>query len=260
MSQAPPPPEPRFGTDGVRGEANVELTPHLPLTLGTPAACVVARHAPERRVFAARDPRLSGDMLECALNAGLASMGARVTNVGIVPTPAVSQITRLSGAAAGAVISASHNPFGDNGIKFFGPDGRKLSDEVEEEIEAALDGWESLPRPGGAEVGCISDSRALVADYVERVKATAGGRLDGLKLVLDCANGAAYEIAPPLFRSLGAEVVAIHIEPDGVNINAGCGSTKPADLCAKVKEMGADAGLAFDGDCDRVMMCDERGE
>jgi phosphoglucosamine mutase len=252
--------EPRFGTDGIRGVANIELTPQLALKLGMAAAFVLGQHGTERHIIVGRDTRLSGEMLEGALNAGMAAMGARVTNVGIVPTPAVSQMTILAQVAAGVVISASHNPYPDNGIKFFGPNGRKLSDAVEDEIEAAMDDWESLPRPTGDEIGRISDSRELVCEYVRRVETTAGGRLNGIKLVLDCANGAAFEIAPVLFRELGAEVVATHTEPDGVNINVECGSTKPADLCRVVREIGADAGLAFDGDCDRVMMCDECGE
>jgi phosphoglucosamine mutase len=252
--------EPRFGTDGVRGIANAELTAHLALKLGIAAAHVLGRHWTDRHVIVGRDTRLSGDMLEAALNAGLAAMGAQVTNVGVVPTPAVAHITVASGATAGAVLSASHNPYEDNGIKFFGSDGRKLSDAVEDEIEAAMEAWTALPRPTGPAIGRIADSREPVRAYVEHVKATASGPLTGMKLVLDCANGAAFEIAPPLFAELGAEVVAIHTTPDGININAGCGSTKPADMCARVKASGADAGLAFDGDGDRVMLCDERGE
>jgi phosphoglucosamine mutase len=259
MSAGPEAHEPRFGTDGIRGEANKELTAQLALKLGMAAATVLGRHATNRHVVVGRDTRLSGDMLEAALNAGLAAMGAHVTNIGVVPTPAVSRAVLLSGATAGAVISASHNPFADNGIKFFGPDGRKLSDEVEEEIEAAMDAWETLPKPTGAGIGRIIDSRALVQGYIDSVRATCGVSLTGLSLVLDCANGAAHEIAPPLFESLGARVIAIHTEPDGVNINENCGSTKPADMCARVVAEGADAGLAFDGDCDRVMICDEKG-
>jgi phosphoglucosamine mutase len=252
--------EPRFGTDGVRGIANAELTAQLALKLGGSAAYVLGKHAAERHVIVGRDTRLSGDMLEGALNAGMAAMGALVVNVGIVPTPAVARIVVLSGATAGAVISASHNPFEDNGIKFFGADGKKLSDAVEHEIESAMDAWDSLPRPTGASIGRIEDSRDKVASYIAQVEATSGGRLDGMKLILDCANGAAYEIAPTLFSELGAEVTTIHHSPDGININVDCGSTKPADMCRIVRESGSDAGLAFDGDCDRVMMCDEHGE
>jgi phosphoglucosamine mutase len=253
-------PEPRFGTDGIRGVANEELTAQLALKLGVAAAYVLGKHSTERHVVVGRDTRLSGDMLGAALSAGLASMGALVTDVGIVPTPAVAQLTLHTVATAGAVISASHNPYIDNGIKFFGPDGRKLSDEVEEEIESAMEQWQSLPLPHGTDVGRVSDSHDLAAHYILQVERAAGGRLEGLKLVLDCANGATYAIAPRLFRELGAEVVAIYTDPDGVNINERCGSTKPGDMCAKVREVGADAGLAFDGDGDRVMICDENGE
>src|SRR5205814_1215027 len=152
------------------------------------------------------DTRLSGDMLESALNAGMASMGALVTNIGIAPTPAVSLITILTGSAAGAVISASHNPFDDNGIKFFGADGKKLSDSVEDEIEAAMAEFDSLPRPTGGKIGRIADSHHLIRHYIDRLEEIAGDKLDGLKLVLDCANGAAFEIAPELFREMGADV------------------------------------------------------
>lgn len=253
-------PEMRFGTDGIRGIANEELTAQLALKLGIAAAYVLGKHSTERHVVVGRDTRLSGDMLGAALSAGLASMGALVTDVGIVPTPAVAQLTRQIGATAGAVISASHNPYVDNGIKFFGSDAAKLSDEVEEEIEAAMAQWQCLPRPHGTDVGRVIDSHDLVARYLDMVRAAAGGRLDGLKLVLDCANGATFAIAPRLFEDLGARVIAIHTEPDGININEHCGSTKPANMCATVRETGAAAGLAFDGDGDRVMMCDERGD
>lgn len=252
--------EPRFGTDGVRGVANAELTPLVALKLGTSAAYVLSRHASNRRIVVGRDPRLSGAMLQAALMAGLASQGCHVLNIGIVPTPAVSRLTIRQQAMAGAVVSASHNPFDDNGIKFFGPNGKKLSDAAEEEIEATMKVWENLPRPVGREIGQIIEAPEAVAEYAAQVKRTANSSLKGMRLVLDCANGAAYQIAPALFEDLGAEVIAIHTTPDGVNINDNCGSTKPADLCAHVRAVGADAGLAFDGDCDRVMMCDERGE
>lgn len=252
--------EPRFGTDGVRGVANEELTPLLALRLGVTAAYVLSRHGAQRHILLGRDTRLSGDMLGAALAAGLASMGWRVTDVGVVPTPAVSVLTLSAGASAGAVISASHNPFYDNGIKFFGADGKKLADEKEEEIESAMDAWERLERPVGADIGRIDAAPEQVDRYISHLKRAAPASLEGLKLVLDCANGATFAIAPSLFAELGAEVIAIHTQPNGTNINANCGSTRPADLCAKVKETGADAGLAFDGDGDRVMMCDEHGE
>ena len=251
--------EPRFGTDGVRGVANLELTPFLAFRIGLAAAFVLGERTPNRKVIVARDTRLSGEMLEAALTAGLTSLGHDVARVGIAPTPSVSRIVQNTDAAAGVVISASHNPFQDNGIKFFGPDGMKLSDELEREIEAAMARWEELPVSSPKAIGRVSDASSLLDAYIKQVKATARASLAGLKLVLDCANGATCAIAPDLFRDLGAEVVAIHVEPDGININENCGSTHPADMCARVRETGADAGLAFDGDGDRVMMCDERG-
>lgn len=252
--------EPRFGTDGVRGVANEELSADLALRLGVAAAHVLGRREPDRRVVVGRDTRLSGDMLEAALTAGLTSMGWEALRVGVVPTPGVSRIAVSAGAAAGIVISASHNPFADNGIKFFGADGHKLSNAVEGEIEEAMGAWETLPRSRPGSIGRSRDEHRLVHDYLRQVRGTAPARLEGLKLVLDCANGATHALAPALFAELGAGVTAIHAEPDGVNINEGCGSTCPADLCARVREDGADAGLAFDGDGDRVMLCDARGE
>jgi phosphoglucosamine mutase len=280
-----------FGTDGVRGVANTDLTASLALQLGMAAGhwiresvakdglpepatpdvrslpgTLVSLGIPDGQPFAVigRDTRLSGDMLEAALAAGLAAMGVNVVNVGIVPTPAVAQIVLARGAAAGVVLSASHNPFEDNGIKFFGRNGKKLPDGVEDQIESLLARLDSLPRPTGGDIGRVVETRAPVEDYVTRVMATlrgAGARpLDGLRLVMDCANGAAYELAPQIFRTLGAELTLIHADPDGVNINVGCGSTKPQEMAAAVRETGAQAGLAFDGDADRVMFADERGE
>jgi phosphoglucosamine mutase len=210
-----------------------------------------------------RDTRLSGDMLESALAAGLAAMGVDVINVGTVPTPAVAQITLARQAAAGVVISASHNPFEDNGIKFFGPNGKKLPDPVEDEIAALIPTLDTLPRPTHGGIGRILETREPVQSYIDRVQTTMRGYgpapLTGLHLVMDCANGAAYELAPQIFRSLGAQLTVLHAEPDGVNINVACGSTHPEELAAVVPDMGAQAGLAFDGDADRVMLVDERG-
>lgn len=251
--------EPRFGTDGIRGIANEDLTPELALKLGMAAAHVLLESSANARIVVGRDTRISGDMLESALCAGLSSMGAEVVLTGVIPTPGVSQITLHSHATAGAVISASHNPYKDNGIKFFGADGKKLSDEVENRIEAAMDSWQSLPRPTGGALGRIHEQPDLVQDYVARLTVSAHAALDGLKLVIDCANGAASAIAPSLFSHLGSEVIPIHHSPDGININVECGSTSTDDLCEQVRGHGADAGLAFDGDCDRVMMCDENG-
>jgi phosphoglucosamine mutase len=202
-------------------------------------------------------------MLESALAAGLAAMGVDVVNVGVVPTPAVAQIVLARSAAAGVVISASHNPFEDNGIKFFGANGRKLPDRVEDEIEALMGQLDTLPRPVGGEIGRIESDRHPVNQYIDRVMATLDDKgeapLRGLRLVMDCANGAAYLVAPQIFRLLGAEVILLHAEPDGVNINVNCGSTRPQEMAAKVLEVGAHAGLAFDGDADRVMLADEHG-
>jgi phosphoglucosamine mutase len=203
-------------------------------------------------------------MLEAAIAAGLASMGVDVVNVDIVPTPAVAQIVLALGAAAGIVISASHNPFEDNGIKFFGPNGKKLADTVEDEIEYITGRLEEIPVPTGGGLGRIHETREPVQHYLDRVEGTAGGRqaapLRGLSLVMDCANGAAYELAPILFRDLGAQVTVLHAEPDGININVQCGSTKPQSMAQQVPRCGAAAGLAFDGDADRVLLADERGE
>lgn len=256
-----------FGTDGVRGVANIGLTASFALELGMAAGHWVRQnrpHTPQRPVvIIGRDTRLSGDMLEAALAAGLTAMGVDVVNVGIVPTPAVAQIVLALPANAGVVISASHNPFEDNGIKFFGGNGRKLPDRVEDEIEAILSLVGTLPRPTGGGIGRIQESRAPVEVYRERVMATLGDPrsrpLTGMRLVMDCANGAAYQLAPEIFTRLGAELTLLHVEPDGVNINVQCGSTRPQEMAAKVKEIGAHAGMAFDGDADRVMLADEQG-
>ncbi len=255
-----------FGTDGVRGVANVGLTAKFALELGAAAGHWVLGHAAKGArpvVFVGRDTRLSGDMLEAAIAAGLASAGVDVINIGVVPTPAVAQIVLARGGAAGVVISASHNPFEDNGIKFFGPNGKKLPDEVEDDIEAILNSLDTLHYPTGGGIGRVMETCEPVIEYVSRVEATvknaASRPLTGLRLVMDCANGAAYELAPRIVRDLGAEVILLHAEPDGVNINVQCGSTKPQEMAAKVIEVGASAGLAFDGDADRVMLADEKG-
>ena len=262
------PKERLFGTDGVRGVANVGLTAKFALELGAAAGHWVLGHSrlPEGArpvVYIGRDTRLSGDMLEAALAAGLASAGVDVINVGVVPTPAVAQIVLARGGAAGVVLSASHNPFEDNGIKFFGPNGKKLPDEVEDDIEAIVASLDTLHYPTGGGIGRVMETREPVVDYILRVKATVKNSesrpLAGLRLVMDCANGAAYALAPAIVRDLGAEVVLLHAEPDGVNINVQCGSTKPQEMAATVLEVGASAGLAFDGDADRVMLADEKG-
>jgi phosphoglucosamine mutase len=254
-----------FGTDGVRGVANKGLTATLALDLGRAAGQWVRTHSGGTRPFVivGRDTRLSGDMLEAALAAGLAAMGVDVVNVGVVPTPAVAQIVLARGANAGVVLSASHNPFEDNGIKFFGGNGKKLPDSIEDDIEALLKELDTLPCPTGGDIGRVTETREPIADYVARVQESVGGAnaqpLQGLRLVMDCANGAAHELGPEIFRSLGAEVTALYQDPDGVNINVDCGSTHPGAMAEKVREVGADAGLAFDGDADRVMLADEKG-
>ncbi|MGC1513040.1 MAG: phosphoglucosamine mutase [Acidimicrobiales bacterium] len=250
-----------FGTDGVRGEANTELTPELALALGRAAA----------RVFAGgpfvigRDTRRSGRLIESALAAGLASEGCRVELAGVVPTPAVAWASAGEGVA-GAVISASHNPFGDNGVKFFAPGGRKLSDALEAQFERELAlirgaGADVVSNvPTGAEVGVIVERTDLAARYGEAVAAGIGGRrLDDLFVVLDCANGAASHVAPAILRGLGATVEVLASDPDGCNINDGCGSTHPANLQRAVLSLHADLGLALDGDADRVVAVDHRG-
>ena len=244
----------RFGTDGVRGHADSELTPELVTALGRAAARVLG-HGP---VVIGRDTRISGPRLEADLAAGLVAEGLVVDNVGVVPTPAVAHASAVR-SVTGAMISASHNAFGDNGIKFFAPGGRKLSDEVEEALEAELDRilheHGAVPRvTGGAEDPTVG------AAWVDAVVASVPDRaLAGLRLVIDCANGAASAWAPAALERLGATVEVIHATPDGTNINAGCGSTHPGDLQARVVASGADAGLAFDGDADRVLGVDHTG-
>lgn len=251
-----------FGTDGVRGVANTELSPQLALALGAAAASVLREgHSRERiEVVVGRDPRLSGDLLGAALMAGLLSQGVDVVEVGVVPTPGVAHATRSRHAAAGVVLSASHNPMQDNGIKFFGPNGKKLPDAVEARIEAALSDWEALPRPSGAGVGRLTRLSEPVEAYADFLRDTLQGtRLEGWKLVVDCANGAAAYLSKPLLESLGATVILLAADPDGVNINDGCGSLHPQSVAARVLEEGADGGFAFDGDADRVIFADERG-
>ena len=250
----------KFGTDGVRGVANGELTPELALALGRAAARVLGG---ERWVMG-RDTRRSGPLLGAALAAGLASEGADVVDLGVLPTPAVAHASARLNVPA-AMISASHNPFADNGIKLFAAGGRKLSDEIESELEAELVALgtqsEHGSRPVGADVGMVeSDDSGLISYRNHLVESVLDGRrLDGLSVVVDTANGASSPLAVDVLSSLGAQVWAIHDRPDGVNINAGCGSTHPGDLQAEVVARGAHAGLAFDGDADRVLAVDANG-
>jgi len=250
-----------FGTDGVRGTVNREpMTAEFALRLGRAAGHVLTRHLSHQpHVLIGKDTRLSGYMIESALCAGLTAQGMNVLLVGPVPTPAVAYLTRSLRADAGVVLSASHNPAGDNGIKFFGADGFKLPDEVERAIEHCLD--DLPPLPDASRIGKafrVDDARGR---YVEFCKASLPRdmRFDGLKVVVDCANGAAYDVAPRLLDELGCEVVAMHAEPDGRNINLGCGSTAPEGMCERVVESGADVGFALDGDADRLIACDADG-
>ena len=251
-----------FGTDGVRGVANADLTPELALALGRAAATVIAGGAPpEKPIVVGRDTRCSGSMLEAALVAGLCSAGRDVLQIGIVPTPAVAAITVHIEAAAGAMISASHNPIEDNGIKFFGADGFKLPDALEDAIAARLDD-PGLPRPTHADVGTARPSRGLVDRYMAML-AEAGSSLAGWTVVVDAAFGAAYQVAPAIFRHLGAAVVPINAEDDGRRINVGCGATDLRMLQARVRAEAASGahvvGVAFDGDADRVKFVAEDG-
>ncbi len=248
-----------FGTDGVRGTANVELSPYLALKLGATAAHVLIERKQNTRVLVGRDPRISGDILECALVAGICSMGVDAVIAGVIPTPGVAYLTSATNAAAGVVISASHNPVRDNGIKFFGPDGYKLDDSIELSIEQQIDDFDSFPRPQGADVGKVMLRHDLAWQYAGQVKQSARIPLAGMKLIIDCANGAASEIAPKLFEELGARVTCINSSPNGININADCGSLHPDRMGESVRKLSADAGLAFDGDADRVIMSDELG-
>jgi phosphoglucosamine mutase len=246
-----------FGTDGVRGVANQDLTPDLVLALGRAAAQILAPDG--GAVVVGRDTRLSGPMLEAALVAGLTSGGATALLAGVIPTAAVAYLTLREKAQAGAVISASHNPVADNGIKFFSDAGMKVAPSVEERIEQLI---ESPPEnlSIGNEVAAVETLEHAVDEYVDHLISTLTKSLSGVRLVLDCAHGAAHRAAPQAFREAGAEVAVIHSEPDGTRINVDCGSTNMAELAKAVVAEGADLGLAFDGDADRVLAVDERGE
>ncbi|HEX9270434.1 MAG TPA: phosphoglucosamine mutase [Candidatus Limnocylindria bacterium] len=245
-----------FGTDGVRGVANADLTPELALRLGRAAGHVLggAGHS----VIIGRDTRRSGRMLESALAAGLCSVGIDVRLAGHIPTPGLAYLTSSEGFVAGAVISASHNPAPDNGIKFFDDRGLKLPDALEDRIEAAMRDDAALPRPTERGIGLIGDVRGLVRKYEDFLVAHAPP-LAGVRVVLDCANGATYRVAPTVFARAGAEVLTLFDTPDGENINLGCGSTQPAALQRAVRDHGADVGFAFDGDGDRVITIDGAG-
>ena len=250
-----------FGTDGVRGEANVELTPEMAFKLGRFGGYVLSQHATEApTVFVGRDTRISGEMLEAALIAGLLSVGIHVYKLGVLATPAVAYLVKTEGASAGVMISASHNPALDNGIKFFGGDGFKLDDDKEAEIEALLDASEdTLPRPSAEGLGTVVDYPEGLRKY-EAYLVSTGTALEGMKVALDTANGAASTSARQIFADMGAQLTVIGETPDGLNINLNVGSTHPEALQELVKESQSAIGLAFDGDSDRLIAVDENGE
>ena len=245
-----------FGTDGIRGVANKDLTPELALRLGRAAGHVLG--GPGHSVVIGRDTRRSGRMLEGGLAAGLCSVGIDVRLVGHIPTPGLAYLARTKDFVAGAVISASHNPAPDNGIKFFDHKGLKLPDSTEDQIEREMTGDDRLPRPTEGGIGLVGDSRGLVKEYEDFLGSVAPP-LRGMKIVLDCANGATYRVAPSVFARAGAEVLTLFDQPDGANINARCGATAPEALARTVVERKADIGFAFDGDGDRVMSVDAMG-
>ncbi|MBV9548726.1 MAG: phosphoglucosamine mutase [Alphaproteobacteria bacterium] len=251
-----------FGTDGIRGRTNSSaLTPEVALKAGMAAGRIFTRGEHRHRVVIGKDTRLSGYMIESALVSGFTATGMDVFLFGPLPTPAVAMLTRSLRADLGVMITASHNPFSDNGIKFFGPDGQKLSDAVELEIEKLMDGGLGEGLAQGAGIGRakrIDDAQARYIEFAKR-SIPRNVRLDGLRIVIDCANGAAYKVAPEVLWELGADIVAIGTAPDGLNVNLDCGSTAPQAMCAKVREVRADFGIALDGDADRVVMADEKG-
>lgn len=250
-----------FGTDGVRGVANSELTPELAFKLGRFGGYVLTKSSKEKpKVLVGRDTRISGEMLENALAAGLLSVGAEVMRLGVISTPGVSYLTRVMSAEAGVMISASHNPVADNGIKFFGSDGFKLSDDQEAEIEALLDAeTDDLPRPTGGDLGSITEYFEGGQKYIQYLKQTVDEEFDGIHVALDCAHGATSTLATHVFADLDADISSMGASPNGLNINEGVGSTHPEALAKLVLDKGADVGLAFDGDGDRLIAVDEKG-
>ncbi len=251
-----------FGTDGVRGIANKELTPELAFEIGQAGAYVLTGSTGKKPVIlVGKDTRISGDILECALTAGLCSVGAKVVSAGVIPTPAIAYLVRRFGFDAGVMISASHNPFEHNGIKFFSGEGYKLKDETEEKIEAIiLDKAEEVKRAVCEDIGHREEDYSLVDEYIKFAMSVTDVRFDGIKIAIDCANGSASVTAKRALEGLGAEVFVTCDKPDGININKDCGSTHIENLAAFVKETKADVGLAFDGDADRVLAVDENGD
>jgi phosphoglucosamine mutase len=249
-----------FGTDGVRGIANSELTPELAFKLGRLGGYVLTRNTEKPKVLIGRDTRISGEMLEGALVAGLLSIGAEVMRLGVISTPGVAYLTKALSAEAGVMISASHNPVADNGIKFFGPDGFKLSDDQEAEIETLLDlEKDELPRPVGGDLGHLNDYFEGGQKYLQYLKQSVDEDFTGIHVALDCAHGATSALAMHLFADLDADISTMGASPNGLNINDKVGSTHPEALAEFLKEKGADVGLAFDGDGDRVIAIDEKG-
>lgn len=253
-----------FGTDGVRGVANIELTPEMAFNLGRAGSYVLAKQdtSARPRIMVGKDTRISGDMLEAALVAGICSTGADVLTVGVIPTPAVAYLTERYKASCGIVISASHNPVQDNGIKFFGPNGYKLPDEIEAEIEnLVLNGTNDLSRPIGEEIGRVWEVEEALNRYLEFLVSCYSGqeKLNDITIIVDCANGASYKAGPKLWSRLGARVIAINNQPNGVNINDRCGSTYTEGLKRAVLNFKADIGIAYDGDADRCIVIDECG-
>jgi phosphoglucosamine mutase len=250
-----------FGTDGIRGRANRVITPELALKVGQAAGLIFRNGEHRHRVLIGKDTRLSGYMIENAMVAGFTSVGMDVLLTGPIPTPAIGMLAKSMRADLGVMISASHNPFDDNGIKLFGPDGFKLSDQVEAEIEELLDSDLSRRLAGSRDLGRAKRIDGVQDRYIEFAKLTLSKAisLDGLRVVIDCANGAAYSVAPAALWEMGADVIAIGVDPDGFNINKDCGSTNLTAVCDKVREMRADIGIALDGDADRVLIVDERG-
>ncbi|HWR30320.1 MAG TPA: phosphoglucosamine mutase [Negativicutes bacterium] len=250
-----------FGTDGVRGNANTELTPELAFRLGWAAAWYFGREHEKPAFLIGRDTRISGQMLEAALCAGICSAGGEAVVLGVIPTPGVAWLTSTSDAVAGVVISASHNPFADNGIKFFSGTGYKLPDAVEDDLEEIVArGMETLPRPTGKGVGAITYRHDRMIAYQDFLCSTIKENLSGLRVVIDCANGASFETAPAVLSQLGIDLCVLHAAPDGININDHCGSTHMESLKSAVLAQKADLGLAFDGDADRCLAIDEKGQ
>ncbi len=251
-----------FGTDGVRGVANSELTPELAYKVGRAGAYVLTCEKSNKpRILVGRDTRISGGVLEAALVAGICSVGAEAVLAEVIPTPAIAYLVRTEGFDAGVMISASHNPFEHNGIKYFGGSGYKLSDEIEERIEAIiLDDAEEVKSPTHENIGVVSRGDGLCEKYIEFAKNTVDVDFAGIKIAIDCANGASSVTAEKALRGLGAEVFVINNKPNGININDNCGSTHMEELCEFVKANNVDLGLAFDGDADRVLAVDENGE